>query len=276
MSWADALRHGRVQTAERRAIAHADVVICLNPDTQRTIKAQVPRAAANIHVLPDIIDIDAFRRAAAGHAARSAQAQFAASNGRKLITFVGRIAHEKGWSDLVRLMCDPRAQDWTALFVGDGPQRGELEAAIDAASLRQRCRVTGFVRREAVAGLMAASDVVVIPSVHEEFGGVAVEGMALGVPAVGYAVGGLRLTIGGLDSRLLAAPGDHRALADLVATVLAGAPWVLEAARRAESLARSLCEADAVMPRLLALYSRTAAQANTGHGLTRMKHHATR
>src|SRR5215213_3982987 len=119
MSWIDGLRHSRVQAAERRAVAATDAVICLNLDTQRTVETEVP-TAANTHVLPDIIDIDAFRRAAASDAARSAQVQFARPDGRKLVTFVGRIAHEKGWSDLVRLMSDVRTRDCSALFVGDG------------------------------------------------------------------------------------------------------------------------------------------------------------
>jgi 2-deoxystreptamine N-acetyl-D-glucosaminyltransferase/2-deoxystreptamine glucosyltransferase len=269
MSLRDRLRHSRVQAAERRAVAAADRVICLNPHTRRIIADSVPFAAEKVHALPDVIDIEDFRRAAQGPLARSARSQFA-FDGRVGVAFVGRIAHEKGWRDVVRLMSEADAQDWRVLFVGDGPQRRDLEAALKAAGLQRRSRVTGFLPREAVAGLIAASDVVVMPSVHEEFGGVAVEAMALGVPVAGYAVGGLRLTVGAVDDRLLVAPGDFRALLGVVAAAMAREPWILQAAQRAVDVVRQTCEIASVMQRLLVLYVQLArahrAAANAADG----------
>jgi glycogen(starch) synthase len=69
--------------------------------------------------------------------------------------------------------------------------RGHLESLADQIGQRWRINFAGFIPDSELIALMRSSDVLVIPSVYEPFGIVALEGMAAGVPVVASQVGGL-------------------------------------------------------------------------------------
>jgi len=64
------------------------------------------------------------------------------------------------------------------LIVGDGPDRGMLEAGLPNAVF------TGFLEGEALASAYAAADVFLFPSETETFGNVTLEAMASGLPCI--------------------------------------------------------------------------------------------
>ncbi|MCA6221630.1 glycosyltransferase [Photorhabdus antumapuensis] len=68
------------------------------------------------------------------------------------------------------------------LVVGDGPQRHRLEETIAQHQLESQFTITGFIPNDQVATAIAACHVIVMPSEHEEFGGVSIEATAVGVP----------------------------------------------------------------------------------------------
>lgn len=68
--------------------------------------------------------------------------------------------------------------------------------------------------------MMAGFDVYVQPSVDEGFGLAVVEAMAMGLPVVASAVGGLRVTVQQGETGLLVPPGDAQALATALMDVL--------------------------------------------------------
>ena len=72
----------------------------------------------------------------------------------------------------------------------DGPLREDLEKTVGSLGLGDRVTFLGAVSNP--YPLMREADVLVLPSMEEGFGLVAVEAAALGVPFVGSAVGGLR------------------------------------------------------------------------------------
>jgi glycosyltransferase involved in cell wall biosynthesis len=130
-----------------------------------------------------------------------------------LIAFVGRLVPEKGVGWLLQSVS--RMTSAAALVVvGDGPQRRELEQVAGALGLR-----AWFLgaRREAEAHqVLAAADVAVIPSLStsswvEQFGRVAVEAMAAGVPVVASRSGALPEVLD--DAADLVPEGDRQALA---------------------------------------------------------------
>ncbi len=61
---------------------------------------------------------------------------------------------------------------------------------------------------------------VVIPSLYEPFGIVALEGMAAGAPTIVARTGGLAEIIEGTDAGVLFEPGNHHELADRIADVI--------------------------------------------------------
>jgi glycosyltransferase involved in cell wall biosynthesis len=116
-------------------------------------------------------------------------------------------------------------------IAGDGPLRASLAAQITETN----APVTLLGAREDVADLMAAADVVVLPSEWEARALVAQEAMRAGVPLVCTAVGGLPALVS--DAAVLVAVGDADALRDAVDRVLGDPELAARMTRRGRELA---------------------------------------
>jgi glycosyltransferase involved in cell wall biosynthesis len=109
------------------------------------------------------------------------------------LLFVGRLVDVKGISHLLRAM--PLAavrleRPLTLTIAGDGPERAQLEEL--ARHLGLTVEFSGWVDNRRRADLMRQADLIVVPSLWPEpFGMVGVEAACFGVPAVGFAVGGI-------------------------------------------------------------------------------------
>ncbi|HCP74343.1 MAG TPA: hypothetical protein DIU08_06845, partial [Ktedonobacter sp.] len=74
--------------------------------------------------------------------------------------------------------------------------------------------LAGWHSHEELSDIFAASDVVILPSVREQFGQVLVEGMACGLPAIAVNAYGPSEIIDDGQTGWLIPPDDERALAD--------------------------------------------------------------
>jgi L-malate glycosyltransferase len=92
--------------------------------------------------------------------------------------------------------------------------REELDRIIARESLEAHVRFTGW--RTDALHVLAAMDMIIHPSLAEGFGRAVLEGMALGVPVVASAVGGLRELIRDGENGYLVPPGNTPALVDRV------------------------------------------------------------
>jgi 1,2-diacylglycerol 3-alpha-glucosyltransferase len=144
-----------------------------------------------IHVLPTGLPADRFNP---GSAARfRSEAQIPA--GRPLVTYVGRVAHEKNIEFLVNVFVEVRRTVPEAMLViaGEGPAREPLRQMVDRLGLEQDVRFAGYLNRN--TGLLdcyAAADVFVFASRTETQGLVLLEAMAQGAPVVSTAELGTR------------------------------------------------------------------------------------
>jgi 2-deoxystreptamine N-acetyl-D-glucosaminyltransferase / 2-deoxystreptamine glucosyltransferase len=250
MSATDRLAHRLVTRAERRAIRDAARVTTLTDRTADVVATATPMDRSSIVVNPDGVDI--------APADPLAVAEFADRHGltgrRPLIGYIGRVAHEKGWPDLLALA--ERLDDLspTFLVVGDGPQRDRMERELVEAGRRDQFVITGFLPHGQVPAALGLIDVLVMPSIHEELGGSAVEAVLTGTPVAAYAVGGLRATVGAVDPDLLAEPGDVDALAGIVRSVLRDRPRVVDRVTAAWGRTATTFSADAARDRIIECY----------------------
>jgi glycosyltransferase involved in cell wall biosynthesis len=98
------------------------------------------------------------------------------------------------------------------MFVGDGPERNELEGEAERLSMQDRVIFTGV--RKDVERMYAAMDIFVLPSsCQEAFGMVLIEAMAMGKPVVATAVGGIPEVIENEVNGILVPPQEIHALA---------------------------------------------------------------
>jgi glycogen(starch) synthase len=113
--------------------------------------------------------------------------------GEKMVLCIGRLVTQKGIEYFIRAIpkIAGRFPETKFIIVGEGWSRDSLEAEAQATGQSEKIRFTGFVSDKEVVNLMTSADVLVVPSVYEPFGIVALEGMATGVPVVASQVGGL-------------------------------------------------------------------------------------
>ncbi len=164
------------------------------------------------------IDVGTYRAAAAGRA--QARADLGVPDGVAVVGTVTRLCRQKDPTTLLRAArvvvdAHPAAH---LVVVGDGPLRHECEELISHLGLGANVTLLGA--RADVPSLLAAFDVLVLPSRWEGLPRVVVEAMAVGVPVVATDVGGVAEAIEHGTSGLLTPPGDPYSLAAWVVRVL--------------------------------------------------------
>lgn len=146
--------------------------------------------------------------------------------GHPLVLAVGRLHVQKGYDVLVDALA-LLGPDVTVAVAGDGPL---------AASLAARApEVRWLGRRTDVADLLAAADVVVLPSVWEARSLTAQEALLAGRPLVATAVGGLPDLL--QDGAVLVPPCDPAALGAAVRRLLDDPAAALALAARGRAVA---------------------------------------
>jgi glycosyltransferase involved in cell wall biosynthesis len=137
------------------------------------------------------------------------------------VLFVGRLTALKGVAHLLAAVPVAAAElgrRLTLVVAGDGPDRAELEAAARRRGVP--VEFLGWVGADRRTAEMRSADVLAVPSVWPEpFGLVGVEAGCVGLPAVGYAAGGIPdwLTPGVSGE---SAPGDRPDPTELAAALV--------------------------------------------------------
>jgi glycosyltransferase involved in cell wall biosynthesis len=109
-----------------------------------------------------------------------------AAPARPHVVYAGRWIAEKRVAALVPALVRLRAElpELHATLLGAGPERGAVDAAIEAAGAGDFIHAPGFVAPEVVDATFADASVVVQPSSREGYGMVVVESAARGIPVV--------------------------------------------------------------------------------------------
>ena len=193
--------------------------------------------ATPIHVLPTGLPADRFRQ---GDGDR-----FRAGHGlpadRPLLTYIGRVAHEKNIEFLVRVFAEVRRTIPGAMLViaGEGPARESLKQYVQRLDLvRDVCFVGYLDRQAALLDCYAAANVFVFASRTETQGLVLLEAMAQGAPVVSTAELGTR-SILKPGCGAVVAPEDEKEFAAAVARVLQDATLQKDLSEHGRAYARN-------------------------------------
>jgi glycogen(starch) synthase len=140
-----------------------------------------------------------------------------------LLAFAGRLVHEKGLQELIKALPLLRS-DHPGVRLAVAGTGHDLEEQQDRArryGVEDRIAWLGFVGEHDLAALFGAADVVVVPSLYEPFGLVALEAQAVGTPVAVSDTGGLRdlVTSGETGERFTTQ--SPAAIADAVQALLA-------------------------------------------------------
>ncbi len=206
-------RAGLLRLLERRVARSAAVVLGASSavvDQVRSLGARDARLAAVSYPPPE--SVAARPEAARLHKTRAELGAVA----RPLILAVGRLEPHKGHD----LLLDA-AREWRALdprpsvvVAGDGSGRAGLQRRIEAEDLPVRL----LGRRADLPELLAAADLMVLPSRFESYPRIVPEALRAGLPLVATAVGAVPDLVG--DAAMLVPGDDPEALARAVAELI--------------------------------------------------------
>ena len=200
-------KHGFDEFRERRTIAAADRAVA----RLAQVHIAISRGLADYLAETEGFDRDGFEVVHYGIAARPDAAPYGGREPR--LVCVGRLIPVKGHAVLLRALARARetVPELALDLAGTGPLEGELRALAASLGLDDAVRFLGYVAPVQPAIERAAA--VVVPSLGEGFGLVALEAMERVRPVVATRVGGLPEIVRDGETGLLVPPNDAEALA---------------------------------------------------------------
>jgi D-inositol-3-phosphate glycosyltransferase len=244
---------------EKDVLLGIDTLVVANAVEATQVRQYYVPGYRRLHAIPCGVDLDLF----SPRDRDAARLALGLPVSAPIVFAAARIEPLKDLGTAVRAagLLRDRGVENVHLVIAGGPVTGaagldeveRLRALAREHGLAERLHLVGAVAQEQLPLYAAASDVVIVPSLYESFGMVALEALACGRPVVASSVGGLQLTVHDGENGFLAPVGDAGAFADRLATVLRQ-PLL---ARRLSAAARRSAEPygwRAIADRMLCLY----------------------
>ena len=229
---------GAALSALARLLARpADAGVCVSEAVRELTASRYHVPPERIRIARNGIPLETLR--SAGGERSRVRAELGIEAERPVLAVIGRMYAVKGHRAMIGMLpaivrsC-PQA---LLLLIGDGPEREGCEALARSLGMSRHVRFLG--RRGDVPRLLAAIDLVLMPSQSEGLGLAAIEALAAARPVIAFAVGGLpEVVIDGVNGRLVPA-GDCAAFACAVVDTLRDSAQRFSYARAALSSAQA-------------------------------------
>ena len=211
---------------EQEILTGMDAVVAANAIEATQLRRLYDAGTTRINAIPCGVDLELF----APTDRVAARSRLGLPSSAPIVLSAARIEPLKDLGTAVRAMgLLPRlGVERAHLVIAGGPVTGpagvsetaHLRKLAHDSNLNERLHLVGPVDQRDLPLYMAAADVVVVPSLYESFGMVALEGLACGRPVVASAAGGLQLTVHHGENGYLAPVGDVEAFANFLAAIL--------------------------------------------------------
>ena len=246
-----------IHSTEHRLVHEAQGVIVCSRHMRDEIERLFGVPADRVNVIANGIDLERWQ--ATSSLTADARKEHAPEG--PLIVFVGRLEWEKGAHTLVDALpglrhAFPRLR---AVIAGRGGHEHALEEQVRSHHLADVVDFAGWLPEDELHALIAAADVLVVPSIYEPFGMVAIEAAALGTPLVVARTGGLAEFVTDGETGRTFAAGDASALAAAVSTALRDPDGSARMARMARARLRDSYTWELLAEQTDAAYTRALA-----------------
>jgi len=220
-----ASKRQQVGHAARFAFSAAAAVTACSEDLRE--RAAIAGAGQKATLIPYGVDPDLF--AIAPETVKDIRRSLGIGDQELVVVAVGRLVRKKGFDYLLRAwptISQRAAMPVRLVIGGDGDLRDELEGLARRAGTIREVRFAGALPWSEVAAWLATSDVVVVPSIRDDWGNVdglpnvLLEAMAAARPVVATQVGGIPSVISHGHNGLLVPERSSEALAKAILELL--------------------------------------------------------
>ncbi len=218
--WVQRHPQSHIHAAERDMVRSADRVITCSRFMQSHVAGVFGVSRRKITVIPNGIDPADLEPVAED--LEALRARFARPEDR-LVLLVGRLVHEKGFHLALDALAPVirRLGDVRFIVAGTGTAESELKRQARRLGLSRHGTFLGWVGDDMLHSLYRIAEIVIVPSIYEPFGIVALEAMASGCLCVVADTGGLREVVPGDGSVGLRFPcKDSEALEEVLERAL--------------------------------------------------------
>ncbi len=162
-------------------------------------------AQSPVTVIPNGVDLAKFKF----------QPKTIPGSGLVTITSASRLVEKNGLDILIRALTFLPNQVRLVIY-GGGPEQTNLQNLVKNLNLTNRVDLAGEVKAEDLPSKLAKADIFCRPSRSEGLGNAFLEAMAIGLPTIGPAVGGIPDFLHDRETGFVCAGGDPKSVADQI------------------------------------------------------------
>ena len=249
----------------RWLLQDVSAVIAVSDPVREKIQQRLALPVERVHTIPNWVDPERFQPIER----EAARAMFRLRR-NLVVACIGQITPAKGQEEFIRAAhrVSNMRSDVEFLIAGHEDEPGEpftrhIKELAQSLGIADRIRLLGFVRH--IPELLAAVDVVIVPSWDEAFSLVTIEAMAARRAVLGSNIGGIAKIIRDGVTGLLYPVKDERALSDKLLWLLADAPLRERIATQAQREVYARFGREQIIDKIEALYtSLLSAEAVAG------------
>lgn len=169
--------------------SRADKFIAVSQSVAEVLREKNNIPDCKIKVIHNGIDLQKHKRVS--ESKESLRKKYGIAGGKAVIGCIGRLAAEKGQSDLIEIFNKLTLlyPDTVLCLAGSGEDEKKLKSLAEKLNIKDKVRFLGFINN--TAEFMALLDIFILPSRNEPFGLVILEAMAQGVPVIARKAGGV-------------------------------------------------------------------------------------
>ena len=153
-----------------------DIAICQSEEIKKSLSEHYHISEDKLWVIPNPI-------------LKTEMIKFPSSTNYKKILIIARLAVEKGIIRFLHIL-NNLPPEYVLTIAGEGPMKSEIMQVIKDLNLNDRVKLVGIVRE--IPELIAAHDLLALPSFTEGFPNAVLEALEVGVPALAFEVGGIK------------------------------------------------------------------------------------
>ena len=178
------------------------------------------------------------------------------SPNENLVFAWGRVQYEKGFHLIASALAEMRAThpDIHCTIAGRGSYLADLQSQIDVIGVSDLIDLPGYLSDHELRAAIHRAACIVIPSLYEPFGVIALEALAGGGPLIVAETGGLAEIVAGTDAALTFEPGNSVQLAACIRRVIDDQEFAQSLQAHGRALVETSYSWSAIADRTVACY----------------------